>query len=447
MQFFRSEFIYTPSYFGGWLNWFYGFIITLLLIDSFAYFFLFQKETKIHLPLWLYLVFWVLFPFTTTTLSFVFLPIIFSVLIYFFVSHRQLSFNYIATNTILAFFMYDMAMATIGPLIMGLYGSIFPQTVNLFNNFGSGPVKLVELLVAYLVLKRINPLLHRYTKTVVPQMPIWAWFFNLFLLGEIVFRTTLHNYLNPLIYVFSILLYSALALLFIKLTTKYYHWKNMATNEQTELQNLRTYTSHIESMYDDLRRFRHDYKNILLSLGDAIKTGSIEEVRDIFDRVVQPTNLQLDNRTAVLSHLTNIENLEIKSIVYSKVITAINEHLDVTVEVAEPFKIPDKVEITDAIRIISILFDNAIAAAKDSPDKQINFSLFTKANAHYIVVRNSTKEATVNLRLLNGTFRGSLHNRHSLGLRNLRIILAAYPFIQHNCQSINHTVTQEIIIH
>lgn len=57
MQFLISKFIYTPSYYGGWLNWFYGFIITGLLIESFAYFFLFQKETRIHLPLWIYLVF------------------------------------------------------------------------------------------------------------------------------------------------------------------------------------------------------------------------------------------------------------------------------------------------------------------------------------------------------------------------------------------------------
>ena len=49
MQFLISKFIYTPSYYGGWLNWFYGFIITGLLIESFAYFFLFQKETRICL--------------------------------------------------------------------------------------------------------------------------------------------------------------------------------------------------------------------------------------------------------------------------------------------------------------------------------------------------------------------------------------------------------------
>ena len=49
--------------------------------------------------------------------------------------------------------------------------------------------------------------------------------------------------------------------------------------------------------------------------------------------------------------------------------------------------------------------------------------------------------------MLDGNFKGISSGKHSLGLRNLRIILASYPFIQHNSQSENHSVTQEIIIH
>lgn len=127
--------------------------------------------------------------------------------------------------------------------------------------------------------------------------------------------------------------------------------------------------------------------------------------------------------------------------------TAINDHIDVSVEVVEPFKISPKVKITDAVRIIAILFDNAINATKKAPTKKINFSLFTKETAQYIVIRNSTTEEKIDLHLLAGNFKGISSGKHSLGLRNLRIILAGYPFIQHNGQSVNHSVTQEIIIH
>lgn len=452
MVFFHTGFIFTPAFFGNIFWWVYGFIICNLFINTFSHFYLFQVTTKIHIPFWLYLVNFVIISFTLLTLSEIFSPIILALFIYLFVAHRQLRFTYLATNMILVYFIFNVVTAIIGPIILTIYSHISPQTLTIFHNVGTGPMILIELLISLPIIKRLNPLFRYYTKTVTLQIPVLTWVFNIFLLSQRVFAVAAHGdhsplNVNPLLYLIITILYFIAMLLFVKITNKYFRWRSLAVSEETELQNLRTYTSHIESMYDDLRRFRHDYKNILLSLSDAIKTGEIKTVREIFDRVVEPTNSQLDDRTAVLSHLENIQDLEIKSIVYSKVIAAIDSDLDVTVEVTEPFKIPNKVKITDAIRIISILFDNAINGAKDSSQKQINFSLFTKKTDHYIVISNSTKESQIDLQKLNGNFHGVLRNRHSLGLRNLRIILANYPFIQHNCQSINHLVTQEIIIH
>ena len=160
-------------------------------------------------------------------------------------------------------------------------------------------------------------------------------------------------------------------------------------------------------MYDDLRRFRHDYKNILLSLEDVIKTGTIEQVQQLFNQIVLPTNDNLELRTAVLGHLKNIENLEIKSLVYSKVITAINQQINVTVEVADPIKLSPAVELVDVLRMISILFDNAINAAQQTTDKRVNFSFFAKAGAQYIVVGNSTQAEHIDPKSLRVTLRAS----------------------------------------
>lgn len=97
--------------------------------------------------------------------------------------------------------------------------------------------------------------------------------------------------------------------------------------------------------------------------------------------------------------------------------------------------------------MILILFDNAINAAIQSEKKQINFSFFTKDDAEYIVVGNSTKEERVDLQKLSGSFKGLSSSRHSLGLQNLRILLAKYPFIQHNNSANHYWVEQVLIIH
>ncbi|WP_457801380.1 GHKL domain-containing protein [Limosilactobacillus reuteri] len=340
--------------------------------------------------------------------------------------------------------------AALGLTIVALVQAITPIFATSILNFGSPIGYLIEIIVTLPIIKKIQPALNYYSKTVLVQTPVLVWSFNIFLFFRIFLSI---NYTNPTIkvpapvHILNGLLYIIIIVLFTQVTAKFYRYKNLTISQSAELTNLQAYTSHIETMYDDLRRFRHDYKNVLLSLEGAVSSGNIKEVQDIFQRVVKPTNTNLDDQTAVLSHLENIENIEIKSLVYNKVMTAINDHIDVSVEVVEPFKISPKVKITDAVRIIAILFDNAINAAKKAPTKEINFSLFTKGSAQYIVIRNSTTEEKIDLHMLDGNFKGISSGKHSLGLRNLRIILASYPFIQHNSQSANHSVTQEIIIH
>ncbi|MBB1079507.1 GHKL domain-containing protein [Limosilactobacillus sp. STM2_1] len=452
MLLFRPTFLLTPTYYGNWFLWLYGFIFTLVFVSAFSDFYLFKRTTNIRIPWWMYLVSLVILPFLDNTLLDLLIPIIYALFIYLFVTKRRLSYTYILTNMIFIYTLLHLITGILGPIISGAYKLISPATAAAFENLGAPVIQLFELAISVLIVKQINPMLHRYTSRIINQAPVTIWLFNIFLLSQSIFRIIVHSALgdtaiSTFMYILFNVLYLVVMLFFIKVITSFYSYKNLTISQATELKNLQTYTSHIEAMYDDLRRFRHDYKNILLSLKGATESGNINEIREIFSRVVQPTNKELDNHTAVLSHLENIKDLEIKSIVYSKIITAINEHIDVTVEVAEPFKLSSKISITDALRIIAILFDNAINAAKNSPTKKINFSLFSKGQAQYIVIRNSTKEDKVDLHLLTGNFRGVLNNRHSLGLRNLRIILASYPFIQHNSQSNNHYVTQEIIIH
>lgn len=451
MHFFKPVFIYTPAYYEGWLPWLYGFIFVFNIVEPFVVFYLFKKITNIKIPWWMYIVNFLIKPFFLNSLLEMVIPITYALFTYLFVTKRRLRFTYVVTNMLITWYILDFIAGILGPTILSIITLLIPNTTTDIYNYGSPLIILFKLLIAILITNRFKIVLRQFTTKVLAQSPTITWLFNIFLLSQSIIRTFYGNPsnggLSTPFYILINLGYLIITLLFIKITTSFFQYKALALNQRTELYNLRTYTSHIEAMYDDLRRFRHDYKNILLSLDGAIQIGNIKQIREIFSHVVQPTNQQLDDRTAVLSHLANIEDLEIKSVVYSKVIAALNDKINTTVEVVDPFKLSNKVELTAALRIISILFDNAINTAKASPTKEVNFSLFTKGQAQYIVVRNSTKKEKVDVRLLTGKFHGTLNNRHSLGLRNLRIILASYPFIQHNSSSNNYHVTQEIIIH
>lgn len=371
-------------------------------------------------------------------------------IIYFFVTHRQQSYTFVASNYIFVTMTLFIAMAIIGPTVIGIYGHFSPQTAVIFSNWGGDFIVIVEGLVAYALLKRFVPTYRRYIQVVIHQRPLFAWLVNVVYASFYFIRFGYHIQVIKLptpVYVLVALGYFLLVLATVKVSANYFSYYDLTVNQAVELRNLQTYTSHIEAMYDDLRRFRHDYKNILLSLQDTIKNGTIDQVRKMFDQIVLPTNDNVEIRTAVLGHIANIEDLEIKSLVYSKVMAAINKQIDVTVEVVDPIKLSAEVDTVDVLRMISILLDNAVNAALLSAEKKVNFSFFTKDGAQYIVVGNSTKQAQIDLQKLAGNFNGLTSSRHSLGLRNLRILLAKYPFIQHNSSSNHHWVEQAMIIH
>src|SRR5699024_10513066 len=87
---------------------------------------------------------------------------------------------------------------------------------------------------------------------------------------------------------------------------------------------------------------------------------------------------------------------EVKSILSTKVITAQQQRLQMSVD------IPHKIEIIampviDFIRIISILFDNAIEEAVHSKEKTVQFAFFEMDDSQYIVVQNSCEQEEINI--------------------------------------------------
>ncbi|MGL4383017.1 MAG: sensor histidine kinase, partial [Bacilli bacterium] len=45
--------------------------------------------------------------------------------------------------------------------------------------------------------------------------------------------------------------------------------------KNTQLSDLSVYVSEVESMYDDIRRFRHDYINVIISLNESVNSNNI----------------------------------------------------------------------------------------------------------------------------------------------------------------------------
>lgn len=241
--------------------------------------------------------------------------------------------------------------------------------------------------------------------------------------------------------------YFLLVLLAMEIASRFFANQDRADDAEFRLANLAKYTSQLEVMTDDLRRFRHDYQNILYSLNSALETNNIAYAKRALAHLTHTTRQAINVPTGIIGPLKNIKDPGIKAVVFNKITTALDKGLDLKVEIADPIRLTQTLQQVDAIRIITILFDNATRAALNSAKKQINFSLYQNQAAQFIVIGNSTVQETVNLeRLEKLTHTVTLGKNHQLGLRNLQIILARYPGANNDRSAQHHYFEQRIII-
>lgn len=67
-----------------------------------------------------------------------------------------------------------------------------------------------------------------------------------------------------------------------------------------QISDLANYSQQIEKLYTDLRRFRHDYLNILSSIKYGIDSKDIAIISDIYDNILEKQRLGLRGNSTKL---------------------------------------------------------------------------------------------------------------------------------------------------
>src|SRR5699024_1696876 len=117
---------------------------------------------------------------------------------------------------------------------------------------------------------------------------------------------------------YFVIVYSLLSLfsasIFVFSARKYYKNKEI----ENYLHYLKQYATDIEKKYSDLRAFKHDYKNMLISMGNYIERGNLEELTKYFKQNILETSKTIFDNSLELSELGNLKVVSLKSIFLSK---------------------------------------------------------------------------------------------------------------------------------
>ncbi|WP_167562712.1 GHKL domain-containing protein [Butyrivibrio fibrisolvens] len=235
-----------------------------------------------------------------------------------------------------------------------------------------------------------------------------------------------------------------IVLIFHFITFNIYSTQKTKREEESK-RNLLEYTSQVENMYDELRSFKHDYVNVLLTLSSFIDNNDMDGLNAYFKSTVLPTSEKLNQGKYYLHKLSKIKEPAIKGMLSAKFINAMNLGINLFVDIMDD--IPEiSMSVLDLTRILGIYIDNAVEAALETESKEIKFNVVLDQSSVAIIVANSFVNKGIFLSEIEKKGISTKGEGRGIGLDNVRKILESYENVSKMTEINDNYFSQTLVI-
>lgn len=220
--------------------------------------------------------------------------------------------------------------------------------------------------------------------------------------------------------------------IFIFLGTLYYiagYLKQQrAIQELERIKENNIYIKELEENYDEMRKFKHDYKNLLLSLSVILKDKDDQHASDKIDDILKDSNIDIHDASKLNNpNLFKIKDELVRGIIISKIITANNENILTSTEISPNVNISRSYSVT-ITRILGILFDNAIEACRKRQQTILKFALIDEADyTEFIILNNTAPNTKIDLNKIFSNGFSTKKNHSGIGLANVQELVNKKP--------------------
>ena len=164
---------------------------------------------------------------------------------------------------------------------------------------------------------------------------------------------------------------------------------------QKKLNVANLYNTNLSNLYDDVKGFKHDFQNMVFTIGGFINSNDIASLKNYYNSLLE--ECQTVNNSSILNP-NIINNTGIYTLLNTKYNKAKEKNIAVNLECFIDF---NKLHISsyELSRILGILLDNAIEAASISSEKKINISFrnSTAYHASIFLIENSYSNKDVDV--------------------------------------------------
>ena len=214
-------------------------------------------------------------------------------------------------------------------------------------------------------------------------------------------------------------------LFYLKSAREQYEKAKEIQQKKEEQRQLQLYTDEIVGLYNEIRGFRHDYAGMLTSLQTGINSGDMKEVERIFHNVLSPANISLRSDDYTFFELNNVQDTALRSVLIQTIFKARECGVEIVFEMKDVIEtLPMK--LLDLVRVASVLLNNAVEGAAESPSKTMNVSLVKLDKEIVFVIQNSRQSRYINLEEIYEVGFSTKGENRGLGLNNVKEIIDKY---------------------
>ena len=193
--------------------------------------------------------------------------------------------------------------------------------------------------------------------------------------------------------------------------------------DKNQIDDLKGCQERLQDSYDSVCSFRHDFRNIMQSFGGYIATKDINGLQKMYNDVIEECQ-EMNNQNNIDKE--KINNPAVYQLINSKYLLAKKESVKIKLEVYIDIN-KLKIKTYELCRILGILIDNAIEAAKECDDKVISIKFIKDKynNRDLIVIENTCKNQLIDLSKLKEKGFSTKKNKifHGLGLWKVNQII------------------------
>lgn len=215
--------------------------------------------------------------------------------------------------------------------------------------------------------------------------------------------------------------------------------RKQMVQQELSLRQQELYIQNLEKVYQDVRMFRHDYKNMMSGIYVQAEEGDLKAVQEFVSGMMDDFEMQVGVQIHQSAQLENIKIPEIKGLFLAKYMQAQSKNIQCRLEVMEPIE-RIGMPLRSFCRVAGILLDNALEAVEEGIYPQFTVMFSQNEVCTTLRIKNPAPEEVPVAEIWREGYSTKGEGR-GLGLAGLRRILDSYE----NVYSFSHWEKGEFV--